>query len=99
MEKVNVKVTGNEYMLIDFDVVKKILRDLFLKTEEIYIDMAIMTAKSHFKNDKPFIENVFFIAKLLQLEASGKVRPPINFGTLYNSIVNDNRLSTNDSQD
>lgn len=88
MQQFNVKIDNNNYMIVDFNVVKNILRDLYERTEEMYIDMAIMTAKSHFKSDKAFIENVYFISKLLQLEASGKVKPPINFGTVYKDIVN-----------
>lgn len=92
MQQINVTVNNN-YMIVDFDVVKNILTELYQKTEEIYIDMAIMTAKSHFKSDKKFIENVYFISKLLQLEASGKVRPPINFGTLYKNIVESHAIN------
>jgi len=80
LKEVRAKSESN-WVKIDLSVVEKILRKIWEMTKERDLKLAIVIAECY--GDEDFKEDVRFLKKLIQLEASGYVKPPIEFLKLY----------------
>ena len=80
MKEVRAK-SENSWIKIDLNIVEEILRKIWEMTKERDLKLAIVVAECY--GDGDFREDVRFLKKLIQLEASGYVKPPIEFPKLY----------------
>lgn len=90
---IKARMPDGKWIMVEKGEVERLLSELYEKTGELYLDTALDVARSFFYNDKEFMMNVNFISKLIQLEASGKIRPILNFGDFYNIIIDKKKES------
>ncbi len=76
-----------DWVKISLDAILQALEALYKKTRVKEFDLALMKARSYYKNDEKFMQEVSFLGKLLQLEASGYLMPPVNFMKVYRELA------------
>ena len=83
---VSVKIR-NQWVKVDINAIKEIFENFYRKTKAKELGVALMNARDFYRHDDGVMKDVFFVMKLLQLEASGYVEPPINFAQFYQNVV------------
>ncbi len=80
MEEVKAK-EGGRWIRVDVDYVKDILRRIWEVSQERDFGLALILAESY--GDMKLKEDISFLKKLIQLEASGFIHPPLRFVDMY----------------
>jgi len=75
------------WIKLDMKVVEKSLRKIYLLSKSEDLGTALLRVRDYHRDDSEAFEEAGFVAKLLQLEASGYIDPPVSFTELYNRIV------------
>ena len=87
MKEVSVK-DGNRWVKLDVEYIKDILRRVYKASGQKELGLGIILAESY--GDTRLKEDISFLKKLIQLEASGYVIPPLSFADLYLQVAEPN---------
>jgi hypothetical protein len=83
MSEVKAKASS-DWIKVDLQVIKEILKKIWEITKERDLGLAIVIAESY--GNEKLKEDIRFLKRLIQLEASGYVKPPIEFPKLYMKV-------------
>lgn len=72
---------GDKWIRVDVDYVKDVLRRIWEVSRERDFGLALILAESY--GDMKLREDISFLKKLIQLEASGFIHPPLGFVDMY----------------
>lgn len=77
----------NQWIKLHIEGITSAMKRIYAASGKKDLGLALMKVKDFFKNDAKLMEDAGFLAKLIQLEASGYIEPPINLGRLYSEVV------------
>lgn len=77
----------DRWIKLNLDAIKQSLRNIYETTKKKDLNLALMNVRDFYRDDERLQEEAGFISKLIQLEASGYIEPPINIGRVYREIV------------
>lgn len=77
----------NRWIKLRVEAIKESMKNLYRVTRKKDLNLALMNVRDFYKDDKRLQEEAYFISKLIQLEASGYVEPPLNLGRMYREVV------------
>ncbi|MEM1913925.1 MAG: hypothetical protein QW067_12365 [Thermofilaceae archaeon] len=80
-------VDKEKVFIITDEMLEEALKEIYLLTEEEDIDVALDVIRTSYKKDQKIYTLGLAISKLLQLDASGKIKPHINFGPFYEKVI------------
>ncbi len=75
---------GKEWVRIDVGYVRDVLKRIWETTGERDFGLALVLAESY--GDYKLREDIALVKKLIQLEASGFVHPPLKFVDMYAEV-------------
>lgn len=97
IETVKVRMKG-EWIKLSVDAVRNSCLFLYEKTRSNELMDALMKAHSYGKLDQALMKEAGFMGKLLQLEASGYLYPPLNLSEFYKKVVQEHRQKISQKQ-
>ena len=77
----------DSWVKLNVDAIKESMKKIYQATYEKDINMALVAARDYYRGNQELQNEVGFISKLIQYEASGFIEPPINVGKLYREVV------------
>ena len=77
----------NRWLKLDMNAIREIFENFYKKTKAKELGIALMNIRDFYRHDEGLMKDAFFVIKLLQLEASGYVEPPVNFAQFYQNVV------------
>lgn len=77
----------DRWVKLNVNAIQESMKKIFQATKKKDLNLALMNVRDFYKDNKVLQEEAGFISKLLQLEASGYVEPPLNLGRMYQEIV------------
>ncbi|MEM1668514.1 MAG: hypothetical protein QXM53_07650 [Thermofilaceae archaeon] len=88
--------TNTGEVVVPRSVVINGLKEIYRLTQEEDIDVALDVMRTFYRKNEELATLTHFVSKLLHLDASGRVKPPINFGPTYDLAIEEvNRESQN----
>ena len=77
----------DKWVKLSLEAIKESMKNIYKITKKKDINLALINARDFYRRDEDLQKEVGFISKLIQLEASGYLEPPINVSKLYQEVV------------
>lgn len=77
----------NRWIKLNVNAIKESMKNIYKVTKKKDLNLALMNVRDFYRDDERLQEEAGFISKLIQLEASGYIEPPLNIGRVYQEVV------------
>jgi len=77
----------DRWVKVSLEAVKESMKNIYRITKKKDLNLALMNARDFYRGDEDLQREVGFISKLIQLEASGYLEPPINISKMYQEVI------------
>jgi len=77
----------DRWVKVSLEAVKESMKNIYRITKKKDLNLALMNARDFYRGDEDLQKEVGFISKLIQLEASGYLEPPINISKMYQEVI------------